>query len=49
MDWAEVDTLLWLLLVLTLGNFLIKSGVSLAGAKGWISSDTTNGILSFML
>lgn len=47
MDWAEIDNLLWLWLVLKGISWLVDSAVAWMMAQGWIGQDTGQGILAF--
>lgn len=46
MDWAEIDTLLWLFVVLSLIRWAFNSLVSWLGTKSILSDNVTQGILN---
>lgn len=46
MDWAEIDTLLWLYIVLKLIDFGVHALVAWMTAKGWIGSDLSHGVFN---
>lgn len=45
MDWAEIDSLLWLAVVLALVYWIGRAAVAWMQAQGWIPDSVAQGIL----
>ena len=48
MDWAEIDALLWLSVVLALIYLGARAGVAFLNAQGWLPDSVTHGLINFI-